>query len=118
MSYADKMFVTIVFVAFVLLVFSIVKLVSPSHKKMLTKKLAFLALLVTPIVQLFFRACFTNILRSGSWAFCLWVCLVQPPWRGIKFRCSIFEAIFEGATAAVIYSFVTLGFITSGHFFL
>ena len=69
MSYADKMFVTIVFVAFVLLVFSIVKLVSPSHKKMLTKKPAFLALLVTPIVQLFFFSClfykYTTLRKLG-----------------------------------------------------
>lgn len=119
MSYADKMFVTIVFVAFVLLVFSIVKLVSPSHKKMLTKKLAFLALLVTPIVQLFFFVLVLQIYYAqevGRSAYGF-VCSSLHG-GGLSSGCSIFEAIFEGATAAVIYSFVTLGLLPLATFFV
>ena len=119
MSYADKMFVTIVFVAFALLVFSIVRLVSPSYKQMLTKKLAFLALLVTPLVQLFVFVLVLQIyyaqevVRSAHGFICSGL-----HGGGLNSGCSIFEAIFEGATAAVIYSFVTLGLIPMSTFFL
>ena len=112
MSFSDKMYYAIFATAFVAALASFITLISPPYKKDVSIKLALFAILMTPIVQLglFVIALQVYAAEIAGQAYYGFACSGYHG-GGLNSGCSLYEAVFEGAIAAVIYSFATFGVV-------
>lgn len=110
MSYGDKLYLGIVAAALVLSVASILMLISRPYKKLVSLKLIALSFLILPMALLFlsvivFQVDFLGEVGQGKGGF---VCSAYHG-GGLSSGCSLYEAVFEGAIAAAIFSYATFG---------
>lgn len=112
MSFSDKMYYAIFATAFIVALASFITLISPSYKKVVSIKLALFSILMTPIVQLglFVIALQVYAAEITGEVYHGFACSGFHG-GGLNSDCSFYEAVFEGAIVAVIYSFATFGVV-------
>lgn len=112
MSHAEKVTYTIIAVSIAVSLLSILGLVSQSYRELITKRLVFLALMVTPLMQLLvfifsMQVSYANKVADSADGF---ICSGFHG-GGLSTDCSIYEVVLEGIMAAVVFSFITFGLV-------
>lgn len=112
MGYADKMYMIYMSIAFVIVVVAFMLLISPSFKRFVSVKLVLAALITFPVVQLSIFMAFDQVPKIG------WGGFVSGNFMcggvhgaGYRADCSLYEVVFEGVIATVVFSFISFGLI-------
>lgn len=112
MSYADKLYMTYMPIAFVTVVIAFILLISPSLKKYVSAKLVLAALITFPSVQLSIFMALDQVPKIGLVGFLSgnFMC-AGIHGAGYRTDCSLYEVIFEGAISAFVFSLISFGLI-------
>ena len=112
MSYADKMYLTYMFIAFLVVAVSFSVLMLPSFRAFITVKVVTVVLLVLPFVLLSTFIAMDQIPKIGFSGFASgdFMC-GGVHGAGYRADCSLYEVVFEGVISTFIFSFVSFGLI-------
>jgi hypothetical protein len=112
MSYADRMYMTYMSIAFVTVVVAFILLMLPPFKKFVSVKLVIAALITFPLVQLSIFIALDQLPKTGFVGFVSgnFMC-AGIHGAGYRADCSLYEVIFEGIISTTIFSFISFGLI-------
>lgn len=112
MNYADKIYMTYMFISFVAVLVAFILLISPPFKKFVSVKLVLAALIASPVVQLSIFVVLDQVQKIGLNGFVSgnFMC-AGIHGGGYRADCSLYEVMFEGVIASIVFSFISFGLI-------